>query len=195
LIGLVLCGGQSTRMGRDKGLLINTKKLTWAQQCFSLLARLEVPVAISVNITQLNHYKRIFPMGDLIPDKSDFEIKGPLLGLLSAHCKYPKMDIFVLACDMVEMDLRVLEHLRDYYLQHGGVDAYVFSHDSTIEPLCAIYNSTGLSKIWGLYKQGQLEKFSLKNALQQLTTTYLPVKPEWQHYFSNFNSPNDLKSI
>src|SRR5687767_3060241 len=104
MIGLVLCGGQSTRMGTDKGLMISPKKITWAQQCFSLLAKLDLHVVLSVNETQHNHYKRIFQWNELILDNPNLDVHGPLLGLLSVHAKYPTEDIFVLACDMVEMN-------------------------------------------------------------------------------------------
>lgn len=195
MIGLVLCGGQSTRMGTDKGLMISTKKVTWAQQSFSLLAKLDLPVVISVNPTQITHYRRIFPMAELILDREDTDIKGPLLGLLSVHKKYANEDIFVLACDMVEMNLSVMNYLFNYYNKQEKKEAFVFTHDNMAEPFCAIYSAEGLEKIEQLYKQGLLEKHSLKYSLEQLDTVYLPLKQEWTPYFRNANSPKDLKSI
>lgn len=195
MIGLVLCGGQSTRMGTDKGLMISTRKITWAQQSFSLLAKLEVPVVISVNPTQITHYRRIFPMAELILDREDIEIKGPLLGLLSVHKKYPKEDIFVLACDMVEMNPGVMKHLQNYYSRHPKKEAFVFTHDNMAEPFCAIYTATGLARIEQLHKKGKLEKHSLKYSIEQLNTEYLPLQQEWTHFFMNVNSPVDLKGI
>lgn len=195
MTGLVLCGGQSIRMGTDKGLLINTKKVTWAQQAFSLLSKLEIPVVLSVNKKQINQYKRVFPMQELILDSSDLAVSGPLLGLLSVHLKHKKEDFFVLACDMGEMTIQVLNFLYQHYLEHNDKDAYAFTHDVNAEPLSAIYRSTALSKILQLQKNGKLQKQSLQYCLEQINTERLPIPEDWKSYFSNFNTPKDLQSF
>ena len=189
MIGLVLCGGQSIRVGTDKGLLINTKKITWAQHCFSLLAKLEIPVVISVNSTQYNDYKRIFPLKELIPDNNDLDIHGPLLGLLSVHLKQPAHDIFVLACDMVAMNVVVLNCLYNHYLQHNKKKTCVFTHNNVSEPLCSIYTAKDLEKIYQLHQKGFLEKHSLKHCLENLNISLLDIPFEWEKYFKNFNTP------
>ena len=48
MLGIVLCGGQSLRMGKDKGLLKLEAK-TWAQTAIDKIAVLNFPVKISVN--------------------------------------------------------------------------------------------------------------------------------------------------
>ncbi len=195
MMGVVLCGGQSLRMGRDKGLLINTRKVTWAQQCFSLLSRLEIPVVISVNKTQLSHYKRIFPMQELILDKTDLKVKGPLLGLLSVHMKYPLKDILILACDMGEMQLLVLNALCKFHDENKDHEAFVFEHNNLSEPLCAIYKAEGLNRLYQQHLSGTLAKQSLQYCLAQMNTVRIPLPGDWKPYFSNFNTPQDLQSF
>ena len=192
MIGLVLCGGQSTRMGTDKGLMISSKKITWAQQCFSLLAKLEIPVVISVNQAQHNHYKRIFPLHELILDNSDLDIHGPLLGLLSVHLRHLRQDIFVLACDMVEMNSVALNYLYNYFLQNNKKESCVFTHDHIAEPLCAIYKAKDLEKIYQLHQKGLLQKHSLKYCIEQIKPEFVPIHPEWKKYFTNFNTKESL---
>ena len=176
-------------MGADKGLLINIKKITWAQNCFSLLAKLEMPVVISVNSTQYNDYKRIFPLQELIADNDDLDIYGPLLGLLSAHLKHSAHDIFVLACDMVAMNAVVLNYLYIHYLQHNKKKTCVFTHNKASEPLCSIYKAKDLEKIYQLHQRGFLQKHSLKYCLENLKIKLVDIPFEWKEYFKNFNTP------
>jgi molybdopterin-guanine dinucleotide biosynthesis protein A len=53
--GVVLCGGQSSRMGTDKGLLLH-QSITWVQQAISTLTQLNTPVLLSINEQQLIAY-------------------------------------------------------------------------------------------------------------------------------------------
>src|SRR5215212_9639839 len=101
MIGVILAGGQSTRMGRDKGLL-KQNDVTWSEIAASKLALLQIPVFCSVNQWQLEVYSKIFLAGNLIVDDECIFVKGPLLGLLSIHQKFPDEDVLVLACDMIE---------------------------------------------------------------------------------------------
>lgn len=189
MIGLILCGGQSTRMGTDKGLLTMNKKVTWAQHCFSLLAKLKIPVGISVNRMQYDQYKSIFPLQKLIMDNDDLNIHGPLLGLLSVHLKHPDNDIFILACDMVAMNALVLNHLYDYYLQQHKNNTCVYANSNAPEPLCAIYKAKDLEKILRSHKSGSLQKHSLKYCLENLNIKLIEIPSDWKESFKNFNTP------
>ena len=67
MFGLILCGGKSSRMGTDKGLLKLEAK-TWAQTAVDKFAELNIPVKLSVNKEQYAEYSSVFPIADLIID-------------------------------------------------------------------------------------------------------------------------------
>ncbi len=101
LIAVVLCGGQSSRMGRDKGL-IERDGVCWAAWMGRKLSSFGLPVVYSVRAGQEAAYSAVLPEGSLIADAMD--IGGPLNGLLSVHERFPGNDLLVLACDMQDMD-------------------------------------------------------------------------------------------
>jgi len=110
MLGVVLSGGQSSRMGTDKGLIRSESK-TWAQIALDKLAAFQIPVVISVNAKQHVEYQAEFRVEQLLKDNEGLAIRGPLAGLLSVHRRFPKQDLFVLACDMLLMDKSMMEKL------------------------------------------------------------------------------------
>ena len=142
MIGAILCGGQSSRMGTDKGLL-KLHANTWAQTAVDKLADLSLPVVISVNKNQYADYATIFSAQQLITDNETLEIKGPLVGLLSVHLQHTTEDLLLLACDMPLMETSLLKELVTIYNQQSA-DAFVYTNDGEPEPLCGIYKSSGL---------------------------------------------------
>lgn len=193
MIGVVLCGGQSTRMGSDKGLM-QYKSLTLAELVLSKLAASIEQVVLSVNEQQYVSYAKKFPELVIVKDDMALAVYGPLKGILSVHLQYPAVDLLVLACDMLSMHTDVLKYL----INTSSVkeeDAFVFQTNKYIEPLCAIYTAKGLTKIYQLYNQGQLKKNSMHSILESIQTCYLPVNQEWNNYFNNYNSPADLRVL
>ena len=107
LIALVLCGGESRRMGRDKGLMLKDG-MPWAQYIGQRLASYG-RVFYSIHPRQREAYAAVLPADRLIVDSLD--IPGPLNGLLSAHVVMPESDILLVACDMLDMDPATLDRL------------------------------------------------------------------------------------
>lgn len=177
MLGVILCGGKSVRMGADKGML-KLHANTWAQIAVDKMAILKVPVVLSVNATQYNDYSRVFPPNQLIKDNEALSLKGPLCGVLSAHLQHPAQDLFVLACDMPLMEPGIIEKLCLIYQQQPASNAFVFTNDGEPEPLCAVYTCKGLSHIAELYKAKLLEKHSMKCVLEQLTTNLTALSEE-----------------
>ncbi|MGE5519236.1 MAG: molybdenum cofactor guanylyltransferase [Candidatus Dadabacteria bacterium] len=190
MTGVVLCGGISSRMGSDKGLLeIDEKK--WVENSAFLLSSLDIPVFISVNQKQVDSYSRFFTKQSLLIDNAILHLKGPLLGIMSVHLKIPGEDLFVLACDMIRMKEAVLDRMFREYTA-GDADAYVYAIQNNREPLCAIYTSSALEKINELVYTHQLKNFSMMNVLDKLRTEYLAVEPHLTSCFKNVNSPEEL---
>ena len=59
-----MCGGQSARMGTDKGLLLQNNK-TWASMAAQKLKPYVTEVYFSVNINQVNCYSEVFETSKL----------------------------------------------------------------------------------------------------------------------------------
>jgi len=194
MTGLILCGGQSSRMGADKGLLKQDAD-TWAQSAFEKMAALQLPVVISVNEQQYAEYAAIFSPSLLINDDASIEVKGPLLGLLSVHKHIPEEDLVVMACDMPLMQTDIFKLLLQHAEQNLSSDAVVFLNDGEPEPLCALYRKSGLQKTLESAAQHTLKKFSMKNMLEQLSVAYLPIAPEFKQAFRNFNAHAELNGL
>ena len=191
MIGIVLCGGQSSRMGSDKCLL-PANDSTWAQAAINKLATLEIPVSLSVNELQYNYYATAFSGTEIITDNDSLVLHGPLLGVLSAHLQHPLQNLFVLACDMPLMETSVLRELYNHYLQTDAYDAFVFANDEEPEPLCGIYCARGLAVILDMYKTHALTRHSMKFMLEHLNTRYIAITEEQKKYFKNVNAHADL---
>lgn len=190
MLGLVLCGGQSQRMGNDKGLLKQDGQC-WAQIAAHKLSALQIPVKVSVNEQQLVSYAGIFSKDDLIADDKTLSVRGPLLGLLSCHIAFPAKDIFVLACDMLHMQTPQLYPLLKKYRQEKS-DAYIFTNNGEAEPLCGIYTANALSNTLKLYQKDKLHKHSMKSVLERFTICSIDLAEGEKKYFQNFNTPGEM---
>jgi molybdopterin-guanine dinucleotide biosynthesis protein A len=194
MIGVVLCGGQSTRMGADKGLL-KSEIGTWAQIGVDKLKTLGIAVKISVNTNQSSDYINLFATNDLIPDNESLKVKGPICGVLSAHLQYPSEDILVLACDMLLMETEILKRLNGQYQTHPKSAAIDFTLDGEPEPLCGIYTAKGLTRIYHSHKTNQLTKHSMKYVLECILTSFIHLSDDKKKYFTNFNTQAELNGL
>lgn len=184
LLGVVLCGGESKRMGSDKGLMVADGK-TWAEHIAEKLTVLNIPVVVSINEQQQDLYSQIFSQAQLIVDNVD--INGPLKGLLSVHQQFPSNDIVLMACDLMDMDQSTLHNLIKHYSdkQHGEFDFYVY-HEDFAEPFCAIYTARGLRPVLEKARMHALLKFSFQNLLEEGNTFRIPTYNK--SAFKNYNT-------
>lgn len=188
MLGVVLCGGESKRMGSDKGLLPAGNEV-WAERAFSKLSSLDIPVVLSVNAMQMKTYSQIFPHKKLIADT--VSAKGPLKGLLSVHKAYPHKDLLVLACDMVYMNISTLKLLKDSYDRETDLfDYYIYEKEGFIEPLCAVYPSPTLKSLHAKLTSGALPSFSLQRLISGSRYKNIPVTDVQN--FANYNATNPL---
>lgn len=199
MLGVILCGGKSTRMGSDKGLLKPPQSpqggaKTWARIAIDKLMELQLPVVLSVNANQYPEYAMIFPAQQLIKDNDSLKLKGPLGGVLSVHLEYPDEDLFILACDMPLMETEPLKELLKDSEQYNA-DAFVYTNDGEPEPLCGIYRPKGLSHIVQLHHSGQLTKHSMKFMLEHINTHLSPLTDDRKKFFRNFNAHAELNGL
>jgi molybdopterin-guanine dinucleotide biosynthesis protein A len=194
MTGLVLCGGQSSRMGTDKGLL-KLHGRTWAEATADKLNALALPVILSVNEQQYQTYISLFTEKQIIRDNLSLGIRGPLCGVLSAHLLFPDEDLFVLACDMPLLDVKVLKNLMEAVEKFPSSGAVLYDNNGEPEPLCGIYRASSLAFVVMLQQQGSLSKHSMKYMLEQMKPTLLPLRADQQSSFRNFNVSSELNSL
>ncbi|MGH8285599.1 MAG: NTP transferase domain-containing protein [Steroidobacteraceae bacterium] len=134
LFGLVLAGGRSTRMHRDKAALAYHGG-TQLERVMELVSAHVERAFVSVRAEQRGDATRArFPQ---IVDRQ--EGLGPIAGIVAAQAEHPDAAWLVLACDLPFLDASTLKHLLWARQSDRHVTAYRSSHDGLPEPLCAIY--------------------------------------------------------
>jgi molybdopterin-guanine dinucleotide biosynthesis protein A len=132
--GLVLAGGRSTRMQRDKATLMYHGK-TQLERAMELLEPLVERAFVSVRPDQTQD-----PVRARYPQVVDTHSNlGPIAGILAAQAMHPEAAWLVLACDLPFLDSQTLEHLLSQRQPERMATAYRSSHDGLPEPLCAVY--------------------------------------------------------
>lgn len=133
LRGLVLAGGYSKRMGRDKGLIEYHGK-PQREYLADILAGICVETFISCRPDQVE----TIPAGYVaLPDS--FLDLGPYSALLSAFRAYADSAWLVIACDLPLLDEATLRHLTAHRQPSRLATAFQSPFDGFPEPLIAIW--------------------------------------------------------
>ncbi len=166
LYGLVLTGGRSKRMLRDKAALEYAGRAQLAR-AVALLEPLVERCFVSTRADQQNDAQRAaYPLiVDLVPDI------GPIGGLHAALHAHPQAAWLVLACDLPFLDTATLQQLIAARAQQRLASAFRSSHDGKPEPLCAIYEPASRATIdaWIAADQRCPRKFLAQADVQLLT--------------------------
>ena len=125
LYGLVICGGESTRMGTDKSLLVYYQKPQY-EHVADLLAPLCERVILCCNVEQFKTFRTGYPK---LADLPHYVGAGPMSGLLSAFETFPGNDFLVAGCDYPYLTTSELAN----FLHHADKDL----------PTAAFYNESG----------------------------------------------------
>lgn len=182
--GLVLAGGESRRMGRDKALLVRDGR-SQLEYIATLLDSVADRVFVSTRREQQddavrNRFVQIIDRYDGI---------GPVAGILSALEEHPEADWLVVACDLPNIDEATLRFLLDNRSDARPFTAFRSSYDDLPEPLCALYRSGSDAVIRRFVDDGIVcpRKILIRSA------TELLVQPN-PAALDNINTPDDLES-
>jgi molybdopterin-guanine dinucleotide biosynthesis protein A len=184
VIGFVVAGGRSRRMGRDKALL------PWGRT--DLLGHaLERLRAVTGDVRILcgsgpRYLDRGVPVEtDLVPDS------GPLGGVLAGLTAAAGQSALFLAVDLPGLPVSLLVHLVG---RAGGCDAVVPVSSRGPEPLCAVYGPGCLEPIRRRMGAGELEMTSFwpDVRVRELRVAELAAFGDPDDLFRNLNTPADL---
>lgn len=175
---VILAGGQSSRMGMDKGMILWQNK-PLIQHIIDAVQPISNDILIAAKdpaYMQFGH--------KMISDK--IEEQGPLEGLTNTMQKCSTPHLLVLSCDI---PLITTEHLKNLIKEPLRSKLRLFSIGGVLQPLTALYHHTSFSHIISKYTSGER---SVKRAIEALETEVVVVEESDKHYFSNLNRPEDL---
>jgi molybdenum cofactor guanylyltransferase len=142
LHGLILAGGRSSRMGRDKAL-INYHTENQLLHTVSLLQPQCQKVFVSCREEQAETYRHFG-----IPIITDSYLGiGPMGGLLSAQQAWPDVAWVVAACDLPFLDEAIVRHLCSHRNPMRFATAFRNSQSGRFEPLFACYEPKSRSRL------------------------------------------------
>lgn len=175
MLTVILTGGASRRMGRDKAMLpVDGKAM--ALMLAEKYAELG-PVAFSVD------RRGRFPMGEYRELEDRYPGCGPLNGLVSAFMDTEEDVIFLTATDMPGGDPVAVEHLLAHLGEH---DACLYEG----EPLFGVYRRSCLAPAVKSLEAGE---YALRRFLRKVDALELPAPR--REILQNLNTPEEYRDF
>jgi molybdopterin-guanine dinucleotide biosynthesis protein A len=181
LSGLVLAGGHSRRMRKDKATLDFNGETQLARAARLLSAHVgNMYVSVRPDQTTEPERARWPQIVDRIPDI------GPVAGILAALDHQPHHAWLVVAVDLPMLDVDTLERLMRLRNPHRLATAFLSDTDGLPEPLCAIWEPASRQPLADFVTGGKNcpRKFLLNHPVELLTLTS-------RHALSNINTPDE----
>jgi molybdenum cofactor guanylyltransferase len=185
---VVQAGGESRRMGSDKGLLPFLGK-PLIQRVIDRLAPMADEVLVTTNNPEAYRFLGLPLYEDVMPGK------GALGGLLTALTAASQPLVAVVACDMPFASRQLFTFMAES-LETSGGDIAIPSSAEGLEPLHAVYRrATCLPAAQAALERGEMKLISW---FPQVQVEVIPfdkiaaIDPS-PHIFLNLNTPADLK--
>lgn len=182
--GLLLSGGASRRMRRDKA------RLSYGGQP-QLMRAWQVLAAVTERaFVSVRNEQRDEPLRAALPQIVDrYDAIGPAAGILSAQEACPGVAWLVVACDLPLLDRAVLETL--VAARDAGADATAFASrfDGLPEPLCALWEPSSHALLKRRVEGGS---HCPRKTLIQSRTRLLPAPGA---ALDNINTPEEFEQM
>ena len=184
LTAVLLVGGLSQRMGRDKATLVIQGEQLWEKQIKLLHELSPQALWISARERPLWCHSHFETVTDQSPSR------GPLSGLTASLDRLQTSHLLVLAIDLPRMTAEQLRKLWTLARPGCGV---IPVNGENFEPLCAIYPVEAAAAARTALAGGDL-------SLQRLAQTLIrenraiahPLSQAEKEFFHNVNTPTDL---
>jgi len=177
---VVLAGGKSSRMGKDKALLEFKGKSSLALFQYSKLQKLFKKVYISTKEDKFDF------KANLIYD--ELPISSPLSALASICKNIDSNAFFLIAVDMPFVSQNTIKKLISAYQKEPNFSAYIAKSPNGLEPTVAIYKKDILKT---LNKFIAKNEFKLKLLLKELNIKEIEINNIDE--FFNINYYKDYK--
>ncbi|AND68524.1 hypothetical protein ATSB10_10700 [Dyella thiooxydans] len=179
--GLLLSGGASQRMQRDKA------QLTYAGEPQLLRAWRALSAVTDRAFVSVRETQRDDPLRAGLPQLVDtYDAVGPVAGILSAQDAHPDAAWLVIACDLPRLDEATLRSLLTQRDPSKEATAFTSRFDELPEPLCAIWEPASHARLKQRYDSGS---YCPRKALIQGDILLLPAPGA---ALDNVNTPEEF---
>lgn len=182
IFGLVLAGGKSQRMGKEKGAMVWYNK-PHKYHLADLLSEYLSKVYISCRADQVDNNNDGYPA--LIDKQPNADSYGAIMSALQEH---PDKAWLVVACDMPFIDKQSISHLIQQRDPSKIATAYFNPSNQLPEPMLAIWEPRSLTKLQQLAKTGVN---CPRKALIKCSEETKLIKPIDVMSITNVNTPDD----
>ena len=182
--GLLLSGGASQRMQRDKA------QLNYAGEPQLLRAWRALSAVTERAFVSVRESQRDDPLRAQLPQLVDsYDAVGPVAGILSAQDAYPEVAWLVIACDLPRLDEATLRSLLASRDPSKEATAFTSRFDELPEPLCAIWEPSSHARLKQRYDNGS---YCPRKALIQSDILLLPAPGA---ALDNVNTPEEFDQM
>lgn len=182
VVGVVLAGGRSRRMGRDKATL-RVAGTDLVRAAADRLSRVCARVVAADG-------ERHLLAG--VASLADGPGRGPAAGILGAAARDPGHPLLVLACDLPGVTVELLRELA----RPGAASWTVPRWQGRLEPLSALYRPAALSALARRVAEGRFALHGLEEvpglAVHYLEGEALEAFGRPEALFRNLNTPEEL---
>ena len=187
MTGIILAGGESKRMGRNKAFIeIEGERII--DRSVRIFHELFDEVMIVTNSPLDYVYLNVQVTTDLVPGK------GSLGGLYTGMYLSRSPKAFFVSCDMPFLNKNIISFFLD---QAEDADLVVYHSEGYWEPLHAVYSKSFLKPFERLMKEGELkiiEAYKKMRIREISKQDLLPFDPELRGLI-NINTPHDLETV
>jgi len=195
---IVLCGGQSRRMGRDKGSMIIRNKPMIKHILSTLNHNINEAVIVLNNQERITKYKEFINPQDysytITFAEDKIKNKGPMPGIMTGLEKIRSNRALILPCDSPYVSEKYIQTIfKETDEIHQAIVPY---HDAenklkTSEPLHSIYSKNIIPQINELLENDILH---IKGLIEKIDTKFVYIDNEKieKKEFRNLNRPEDI---
>ena len=182
LTSFILCGGKSSRMQSEKGLVLFQGK-----PFIEHIIKAVLPVTDQIKlITAANEYDYL-PY-QKIPDS--IADKGPLGGIYTALSHSETEFNLILSCDIPLISTGLLSELISKHNEEALIT--VFASDSRLHPLIGIYSTKVLPVIKSAIDNDDLK---MMNLIANIPHQIISIDESENFHLTNINSADELNDL
>ena len=186
---LVLAGGKSSRMGRDKALILWDVNTILQRVC---QVASECCQQVYILTPWPDRYRDILlKQYQFLPESKPSN--GPLVGLADGLAQINTTWVLLLACDMPLLETVIIQlWINKLYIIPKDTLALVPKQADRWEPLCAFYRKEALPELQQFIQEGGR---SFQSWFERIPVQAIPIGEREAKMLSNCNTQEDLERL